>query len=370
MEEQWKPYSMFFVSNFGRIKNKFGEIRDLIDRKHPPSIGGVGLHRIVYSLFIGDIPDGYYVYKKDRSISNCHIDNLILLTIDEKTTYDGKREQRTFFEDFEKRAREIHGNEYSYDKNSFKSITQRVDIICPKHGIFKQRAIDHCKGHKCKKCQSDKMKSWTKEQDQFLIDNYVCKGVIECSEFLNKSKNATYARAKLLGVAKKTKMHKDGRIPDTIFSNMRRQSIVKDIDKNKVDVTREFLEELFDNQGGLCALSGFPINLSHNPKEMTASLDRINSSKGYEKGNVQWVHRDINWMKNKFSDKYFYKMCRAVDHYRPDLIDNELVLEENEWLETSFPRRREKDLSGEFIIKHPVKVIKEIDFDDILIKIT
>ena len=35
------------------------------------------------------------------------------------------------------------------------------------------------------------------------------------------------------------------------------------------------------------------------------SLDRIDSSKGYEENNVQWVHKDINLMKNKYDNKYF-----------------------------------------------------------------
>ena len=35
--------------------------------------------------------------------------------------------------------------------------------------------------------------------------------------------------------------------------------------------------------------------------EQTASLDRIDSTKGYVPGNIQWVHKDINRIKNKFS---------------------------------------------------------------------
>ena len=50
-------------------------------------------------------------------------------------------------------------------------------------------------------------------------------------------------------------------------------------------------------------LSNIPIQLKkgrHLPN--TASLDRIDNSKGYIKGNIRWVSRSINYMKNDMSD--------------------------------------------------------------------
>lgn len=44
----------------------------------------------------------------------------------------------------------------------------------------------------------------------------------------------------------------------------------------------------------------------------TASLDRIDSSKGYIKGNIQWVHKDINKMKNNYNQAYFINLCALV----------------------------------------------------------
>ena len=71
-------------------------------------------------------------------------------------------------------------------------------------------------------------------------------------------------------------------------------------------------------QNGKCALSGIDIPLLKNPKtkaqreSQLASVDRINSSIGYVEGNVQWVHKDINLMKNKFDQNYFIKMCKKI----------------------------------------------------------
>lgn len=83
-----------------------------------------------------------------------------------------------------------------------------------------------------------------------------------------------------------------------------------------VKITIQDAWELFQEQKGLCALTGVPIHFAEKFKDSkTASLDRIDSSKGYEKGNIQWVHKDINWFKNKWSQQEFIKMCQAVvDH--------------------------------------------------------
>ena len=41
-------------------------------------------------------------------------------------------------------------------------------------------------------------------------------------------------------------------------------------------------------------------------------IDRIDSSKGYVKGNVQWVHKNVNLMKGKFDQEYFIEMCKKI----------------------------------------------------------
>lgn len=76
------------------------------------------------------------------------------------------------------------------------------------------------------------------------------------------------------------------------------------------DITIEYGWTLFQQQCGKCALSRMDISLRG--KRTTASLDRIDSTKGYLVGNVQWLHRDINLMKQKFDEAYFVEMCAAV----------------------------------------------------------
>lgn len=83
---------------------------------------------------------------------------------------------------------------------------------------------------------------------------------------------------------------------------------------HQFDLTFEDIWLLFLKQNKRCALSGVEINFSHNTRreDMTASLDRIDSTKGYCLDNVQWVHKDVNLMKQKFSQEYFIEMCKQI----------------------------------------------------------
>lgn len=73
---------------------------------------------------------------------------------------------------------------------------------------------------------------------------------------------------------------------------------------------------LFQAQRGLCALTGVPIQFG---THQTASLDRIDSSIGYIEDNVQWVHKDINRMKQNFSEEKFIMLCQLVVQYNAQI---------------------------------------------------
>jgi deoxyuridine 5'-triphosphate nucleotidohydrolase len=76
-----------------------------------------------------------------------------------------------------------------------------------------------------------------------------------------------------------------------------------------VNVTIQDIWYLFIKQDRKCALSGLDLNFG---KNQTASLDRIDSSKGYEIDNVWWVHKDINKMKMHYPLDIFIEMCYLV----------------------------------------------------------
>lgn len=79
-----------------------------------------------------------------------------------------------------------------------------------------------------------------------------------------------------------------------------------------VTVTKEEAWNLFLKQEKKCALSGVDLCISGSNRYNTASIDRIDSSKGYELSNIQWVHKHINFMKRTYSQEYFITMCKRV----------------------------------------------------------
>lgn len=86
---------------------------------------------------------------------------------------------------------------------------------------------------------------------------------------------------------------------------------------------------LYVKQNKKCALTGRNIGFAITNSEQeagkgTASLDRINNKNGYIKGNVQWVHKDINWLKQDFDEDYFIKMCEDVVKHRNNKNEQEL----------------------------------------------
>ena len=77
---------------------------------------------------------------------------------------------------------------------------------------------------------------------------------------------------------------------------------------------------LYRKQGERCALTGIKLSLDgtvdqnrHRGTSLrTASLDRIDSSKGYTLDNVQWVDKRINIMKHQLSQSHFIAICKRV----------------------------------------------------------
>jgi predicted RNA-binding Zn-ribbon protein involved in translation (DUF1610 family) len=56
--------------------------------------------------------------------------------------------RRLSTEEFIERAREIHGGKYDYSKAVYITGHDKVEIICPEHGVFWQSAVNHTKGNK------------------------------------------------------------------------------------------------------------------------------------------------------------------------------------------------------------------------------
>ena len=103
-------------------------------------------------------------------------------------------------------------------------------------------------------------------------------------------------------------------IPLTLWSQIRNRATKINVG---IDLSIEHLWKLFLKQNRKCALSGQDLYFgSHQSIGLTrkgnASLDRIDSNKGYVKDNVQWVHKDVNLMKQSYDQKYFLDTCKQI----------------------------------------------------------
>ena len=184
-------------------------------------------------------------------------------------------------------AKKVHGDAYDYSKVVYKIGDLKVEIVCPSHGSFWQTAKRHLAGGGCSICYFD----------------------------TNKGRDSCRWRG-------------HGELSRDHWSSIVREAKKRNIE---VSITIEYAWELFFSQNRKCALTGCPLRM-HIPgvgnysyktgrkrASWTASLDRIDSSKGYVEGNVQWVHVDINLMKLHHSTQRFYELCYAVVNYRQQL---------------------------------------------------
>jgi len=92
----------------------------------------------------------------------------------------------------------------------------------------------------------------------------------------------------------------------------------------EVKINAEDIYNLWIKQNKKCALSSLPIDFANtnpgNPNRKsskydlicTASLDRIDSKKGYILDNIQLVHKDINMIKKEYDQDYFIQLCQLV----------------------------------------------------------
>lgn len=88
------------------------------------------------------------------------------------------------------------------------------------------------------------------------------------------------------------------------------------------DITLEDLLEQWEKQDGICIYSGVKLN---HPKDggtnlTKASLDRIDSSKGYIKGNIQFISITCNHAKSDMSHEQMLNFCEMISKNYKQMI--------------------------------------------------
>ena len=107
-----------------------------------------------------------------------------------------------------------------------------------------------------------------------------------------------------------------GGLSKTHFSSIKNGAIRRGIPFN-LDI--QYLWGLYLKQNKRCALTGDALILTPAYKNsnvnwgvVDASLDRIDNTKGYEIGNVWWVHKTANRFKNNYSMEELLSLCKKI----------------------------------------------------------
>lgn len=107
-----------------------------------------------------------------------------------------------------------------------------------------------------------------------------------------------------------------GELSHDLYTSFKHSAKAKKLEFN---VTIHYLWSLFLKQNRKCVFTGEELHFNRtykSKKNKTASLDRIDSLKGYVEGNLQWIHKDVNKLKKNFSDERFIEICKKVAQYK------------------------------------------------------
>lgn len=87
--------------------------------------------------------------------------------------------ERDTLDTFIKKAKKTHGDRYDYSLVKYNGSHEYVSIICPKHGVFYQKAYVHINGSGCPKCRLSRL-------EELVRINLEKNGIIYIAQYRNK----------------------------------------------------------------------------------------------------------------------------------------------------------------------------------------
>ncbi len=93
------------------------------------------------------------------------------------------------------------------------------------------------------------------------------------------------------------------------LDSMRKSRIIE------FDIDEVELKRIWDNQKGICPYTNIKMYIANGRKDrglIQASLDRIDSSKGYIVGNLEFVCMGVNFAKNSFSKQDMLNFVKQI----------------------------------------------------------
>lgn len=243
--------------------------------------------------------------------------------------------------DFIEQSNKIHKNEYDYSKVEYTKNSDKVCIICRKHGEFWQTPNHHLRGCRCPICLKEEKvnnekklfieRSNIKHNNKYnyskvdYLNNHT-KVIITCpihGDFTQKPKMHLYGN----GCPKCGNLHKS----ENIINNNREKFIPKSIDihGDRYDYSKVYYNGLRTKVTIICKEHGeflqtpeTHLNGGNCPKCNQSKLE-LEMEKELDKNNIEYiVGKKFPWLGLQHLDFYLPKYriaieCQGEQHYKP-----------------------------------------------------
>ena len=164
------------------------------------------------------------------------------------------------------------------------------------------------RGHICHKCRAKtrKERHEIEKQDETLVEKARERSRKWRENDENRLRNSEYHKT----WQKTTDTAYWSQKFNTIQSNCKTRGL-------EYDISRAYLQELYNEQNGKCGLTGRDMVMTRKDTRSeerinTCSVDRIDNSKGYIKGNIRLITLQANSAKWTGSDEDLLSFCRDV----------------------------------------------------------
>lgn len=205
--------------------------------------------------------------------------------------------------------------------NKSKSHKGGLSYLCKScHSEYRKQHYLRNKDKVIEQVKEYKLNNPDKYSDKNRMNKYSKRAgrINECK--CSKCDNIVYQTNTELLSNKKTYCSKECRYKDNksvyylYLAEIKKRSIKSGKDFN---LTEHFIKDLLENkQKNKCKITSIDIRLFKEKEKKTlhgsASLDRIDSSRGYTEDNVQWVCLGINYMKLNYSDEDLHLLLGMI----------------------------------------------------------
>jgi len=168
------------------------------------------------------------------------------------------------------------------EKRCCRFCSKRHSKINSEYSIYRREDGKWCSA--CSSCSKEQAYTRKDHAKQSSLNDWQCRACV----------------SKLKGLASNAPVGDKTRT----FNRFKKSAESRSIDWNLTE------DQMFSGYTGKCQLTGWDIGITYS--DHAASLDRIDSSKGYAQDNIQWVHAMVNMCKNKYSQDKFVEMCIAI----------------------------------------------------------